>query len=121
MQTKVLIMRPDDQSNETREYDLPRAPGYEALRKIIAPILERGALEHVSVWADFGGGTKYKALDMFVDDCGLLKNLPRNEAATVIYRRANQVGKSNQPKADDPEDLSFICGTAILFSRRVWF
>lgn len=120
MQTKVLIMRPG-QPHETREYDLPKAPGYEVLREIIAPILERGALEHVSVWADFDGGFKYKPLDMFVDDCGLLKSLPRNEAATAIYRRANLMGRSSLPAADDPESLSFICGTAILFNRRVWF
>ncbi len=120
MKTRMLIMRPD-QSHETREVDLPADPGYHRLREIIAPLLDKGALEHVSVLADFDGGKKYKPLDMFVDDFGLLKNLPRNEAATIIYRRANQLGRSSMPKAADPETLSSICGPAILFDRKVWF
>lgn len=120
MKTRILIMRPD-QSHETREVDLPADPGYERLRTIIAPLLDKGTLEHVSVLADFDGGKKYQPLDMFVDDCGLLKNLPRNEAATIIYRRANQLGRSGIAKAADPEMLSFICGPAVLFDRRVWF
>lgn len=121
MLTKLLIMRPNETS-ETKEIDLSRDPGYEKLRDIIAPLLgERACLEHVSVLADFSGATKYKPLDMFVDDTGLLKGLPRNEAATAIYRRANLMGKTHVPPVDDPEKLNFIVGPAILFNRRVWF
>lgn len=120
MTTKALIMRPDG-SCETREYELARAPGYDKLKEILTPLLDGAALEHVAVLADFSGGVKYGALDMFVDDTGLLKNLPRNEAATLLYRRANLMGRSAAPKASDPEMLSFICGPAVLFSRRVWF
>lgn len=120
MKTRILIMRPG-QKNEQQEVDLPEDPGYHKLREIIAPLLDKGELEHVSVLADFDGGTQYKPLDMFVDDRGLLKHLPRNEAATTIYRRANLTGRSAAPKVDDPEMLSSICGPAILFDRRVWF
>ncbi len=119
MKTKMLIMRPD-QPHETVEIDLPEEPGYDKLSKIVEPLLN-GPLEQVSVWADFYGGTSYQPLDMFVHDCGLLEGLPRNEAATLIYRRANQMGKSSAPKVDDPEKLSFIAGVAVLFDRRVWF
>lgn len=120
MKTRYRIMRVG-QPDEVAETDLPEEPGYIKLRDIIAPLLDRGALEHVSVLADFDGGERYRALDMFVDDCGLLKNLPRNEVATAIYRRANQMGRSLGPKVHDPEMLNFIVGTAVLFDRRVWF
>lgn len=120
LKTRLRIMRPG-QDDEIREIELARDPGYHALRAIIAPILEKGALKHVSVLADFDGGTKYKPLDMFVDDCGLLKNLPRNKVATVIYRRANQMGQTHIPKVENPDMLNYIVGTAVLFDRRVWF
>jgi hypothetical protein len=120
MITKITIMRPD-QAHDGREFDLPREPGYHKLREILTPLLDGAELEHVSVFADFAGGTNYKRADMFVDDRGLLKNLPRNEAATLIYRRANQMGRSSAPPLADPEQLSFICGPAILFNRIVWF
>jgi hypothetical protein len=120
IRTSFRIIRPGHE-DEVRAVDLAKKPGYDALREIIAPFLDKGALEHVSVLADFNGGTNYKPLDMFVDDRGVLKRLPRNEAATTIYRRANQMGRSISPKVADPEILNFICGPAILFDRRVWF
>lgn len=120
MKTRYRIMRVGA-ADEVVETNLPDEPGYFKLRDIIAPLLDRGALEHVSVLADFDGGENYQALDMFVDDCGLLKNRPRNETATTIYRRANQMGRSSLQKAADPEILNYIVGTAILFDRRVWF
>lgn len=120
MQTKYLIMRPDH-PHETREADLAREPLYTTLAALIRPLLDGGDLEHVNVWADFSGGKKYRNLDMFVDDCGLIKHLPRNEAATILYRRANQLGMTAAAKAPDIEQLSHIAGTAILFNRRVWF
>lgn len=120
MKTRLLIMRPG-QMNERREIELPREPGYHLLRDILTPYLDGAALEHVSVLADFDGGENYKPSDMFVDDEGLIKWLPRNEEATVIYRRANQMGRSAAPKVSNPELLSYICGPAILFDRQVWF
>lgn len=118
--TRYRLISPDG-AHKDFTADLKGSPGYPALREIIAPLLDGGASEHVSVWADFDGGRKFKALDMFVDDRGLVKRLPRNEIATEHYRRANLMGKSSAPKVDNPEKLSFICGPAILFDRRVWF
>jgi hypothetical protein len=118
--TRVRIIRPGE-PDELQEYALKREPGYEVLKQLIEPILDNCHLEHVNVWADFDGGTNYKRLDMFVDETGLLKGLQRNEEATTLYRRANQLGMSAAPIVENIEDLSFICGTAVLFSRRVWF
>lgn len=74
------------------------------------PLLDGGDLEHVSVL--FGG----RRADMFVDDRGIEKDLPRNEAATAIYR-ANWL--SRHPGAD-PESIPAIYGLAVLFDRIVW-
>lgn len=121
MLTKYLIMRPG-QSHETGEvHDWPREPGYDRIAALVRPLLDGADLEQVSVLADFGGGTRYEQLDMFVDDEGLIKNLPRNEAATLIYRRAAMMGKARIPPPTDPESMSYIAGPAVLFSRRVWF
>jgi len=60
-------------------------------------------------------------LDMFVDENGLMKQLPRNEVATTEYRRACLAGKTVVPPPSDPELLNFIVGPAVLFERRVWF
>jgi hypothetical protein len=54
---------------------------------------------------------------MFVDEMGLPKNLPRNEKATEIYRN----NWLTQHPGADPDSLPHIAGTAVIFSRRVWF
>lgn len=122
MKTRITIMRPD-QPHEGQEYDLPREPGYEKLKAIIEPLLDGGWMERVAVLADFAGGTHFQPTDMFVDENGHLKlpPLPRNEAATIIYRRATMLGRTSAPKPADPEQLPFIVGVAVLFDRRVWF
>lgn len=121
MKTRILIMRPD-QPHETRAVELPGGDqwaekSYQALKQIIEPITGY-PLEHVTVLADFEGGVKFKRMDMFVNEMGHLKDppLPRNEAATVIYRRnalMNQ-GYSNS------EELPWIAGPAVLFEHIVW-
>ena len=119
MLTNIRILRPGAE-DEVQEFDLPKEPGYDRLKAIIEPIL-CGRLERVSVLADFNCGEDFEPLDMFVDDEGQIKGLPRNEEATTLYRRANQLGLTAAPKAQHPEFLHFIAGPAILFSRRVWF
>lgn len=52
---------------------------------------------------------------MFVDEMGALKRLPRNDAATKIYRNSFL---SKRPD-DDPEKLPLIAGPAVVFLRRV--
>jgi len=115
--TTYHIIKPgqtfEESAVEVRE--LPREPGYDLLRTIIEPHLDGKRLEHVSVLFN------RRALDMFVDETGLLDGLPRNETATAIYRAANLAGRSSAPPVADPEMLNFIAGTAVLFMRRVWF
>ena len=115
METKYTIMNPDGTAwNGT--IDWPREPGYARLRIFLEPTL-RGELEQVSVLADFTGGDNFIPSDMFVNERGADVKLPRNEAATTLYRRASMLRMPTR----DPEDLPFIFGTAVLFSRRVWF
>ena len=116
MKTKMLIIRPDE-SCESREVDLPIYPSYATLRDLIAPILSCKYIEHVTVLADttFKGSLDFKRADMFVDEDGHARGLPENRSATAIYRR-NAIINQNA-KA---EDLPWIAGPAVLFSRIVW-
>lgn len=132
MLTRWKLIRTDGVIKEF-ENEMSKDPGYELLRSIISPLIERGQLEHVYVWADFEhDGLKqsmtghqldwnFKALDMFVDENGHSQNLRRNEIATTIYRRATMEGRSSRPPPDNPETLDFIVGPVVLFDRRVWF
>ncbi len=115
METKVLIMRPDE-PNEGRTVELPRRPTYDQLAAIVRPLLAVDWFEHVTVLADFNGGLAFRRSDMFVDELGHPKNLPRNEAATIIYRRNALLNQG----ARDPEALDWIAGPAVLFERIVW-
>lgn len=94
--------------------DLPKKPSYDELKDVISPYLNGGWLERVSVLEDG------KQLDMFVDEEGLLKGLPKNEAATAIY---HNYWKTHHPDKYEKEKdrMSPIVGTAILFHRRVWY
>lgn len=98
-------------NSEERTADLAAKPDYRALQAITAPALNGGSLERVLVFHE-GEYT-----DMFVDDRGLSKGLPRNEAATAIYRN----NMLTHRRVKDPETLPAIYGPAVLFSRRVWF
>jgi len=113
MKTRILIMRPEE-PHETRDVEL--SDDLAALRDLIEPIT--GApMEHVTVFTDFKGGSDYKYGDMFVNELGKWKNLPRNEAATIIYRRNTLY---HEPGKYDPEDLDCILGPAVLFEAKVW-
>lgn len=114
---KILIMRPE-LPHETREV-LDFAP-FDHHRKLIREILDGADLEHVSVLASFTGLPPFEVSDMFVDEIGAIKKLPRNEAATLIYRRATMMGMTPVPMPDDPEELPAIYGVAVLFEKRVW-
>jgi hypothetical protein len=108
-------MRPDE-PNEGLTVDLAPNPEYEALRALLLPLLKCEFFEHVSVLSDFAGGLNFRRADMFVDEMGHPKNLPRNEAATLIYRRNALLNQG----AKDPEILDWIAGPAVLFERAVW-
>lgn len=115
MKTPYAIYRPGHASPEQHEIDWPESPGYDRLKTLIEPLIDGEPLEHVTVLHDG------KRRDMFVSELGQLQMatrgpLPRNDAATVIYRN-NWI--TQHPKAD-PETLPWIAGTAILFERIVW-
>lgn len=116
--TKVKLIAVDGVET-IEEFELEEAPKYEKLKRIIEPHIGDW-FERVAVWDNFGEG-KMRGLDMFVDENGHLKRLPRNEKATRIYRAANQHGVTGQPPARDAETIPFIVGPAVLFNRRVWF
>ena len=109
--TTITVMRPDAEPETQEVVGLKAEPGYQALKAIVEPLIDGAPLEHVTVLHDG------ERRDMFVDECGSLNGLPRNEAATAIYRN-NWL--TQNPKAD-PESLPAIYGPAVLFSRRVWF
>lgn len=106
----MTIMRPGV-APEVQDVDLPDNPGYHRLDALLRPLLDGHDLEHVTVLHDG------QRADMFVDELSAVKGLPRNEAATAIYRN-NWL--TQHPK-EDPESLPPIFGAAILFSKRVWF
>ena len=84
--------------------DWPKKPTYDDIKALTRQHID-GWLEHVTVL--FEG----KRCDMLVDEEGLLKHLPLNEAATRIYWTMSGA-TSGSP----------IVGTAILFpERRIWF
>lgn len=116
IKTRFRVMTPQaDRGAVESEVMWPRVPGYGVLTAAVEPILN-GNLEHVTVLADYDGGTNYVRLDMFVHETGVVDGLPRNEAATTIYRRNWLL----QHPGTDPESMPFIAGVAILFDRRVW-
>lgn len=130
MLTKWKLILPGEKPPVESEAELPREPGYHVLKAIINPLLSAHndrdrpgrRLEHVSVWADYDlDGTNFDIMDMFVDEDGMSIGLSRNERATTIYRRATMMGKTGSPIPKHPEDVPFVVGPAILFSRRVWF
>lgn len=110
IQTRLTILQPDGKTEE-RTADLPAHPGVDMLRSLLTPLFDGVVMEHVSVIHD---GCR---ADMFVDGDAIDRGLPRNEAATAIYR---YYSLSRTP-ARDAESLPAIYGTAILFHRRVWF
>ena len=117
IETEILIMWPDE-PNETRIFELPEQPSYQELREVVRIVLgsQDMDIEHVTVLADFAGGLAFKRADMFVDEMGHPKGLPRNENATVIYRRNALLNQGVR----DPETLDWIAGPAALFQRIVW-
>lgn len=107
--TPYTIIRADG-AQEVREAVLGEHSNYEALQALLCPLLDCDYAEHVRVLHNG------EYLDLFVDEDGLHKDLPRNELATTIYR--NNV-MTHEPDTD-PESLPFIAGDAVLFDRKVW-
>ncbi len=66
METRVLIMKPDE-PNERRIFELPIEPSYQELAKVVRLLLGCENFEHVTVLADFAGGLDFKRADMLTD------------------------------------------------------
>lgn len=112
MQTTDYTIIRANGDEETHSVELPAEPDYFQLKAIIQPIIgERNDFERVNVLHE-GEHT-----DMFVDENGQLKGLPLNVRATAIYRNNWLTQRPGTPA----ESLPTIVGTAVLFSRRVWF
>ncbi len=101
----------DDSAVKTGSVEWDAEPGFDAINKLVQPLIGGGHIEHVAVLHDG------QRRDMFVDEEGRLKGMKRNERATAIYRTA---WLSRNPGAD-AEQLPHIAGPAVLFTRRVWF
>jgi hypothetical protein len=114
--TKLYIYRVTNSIPEEVEIaGLAQRPSYPKLRDLIRSHLGNGYFEHVTILNPFGKIPK--GLDMFVDEDGHSKGLPINAKATEFYR-ANWL--KQHPEAD-PNRLPEIVGTAIIFSRKVWY
>lgn len=122
MKTKLILIPPIG-TPALSEIDLPEKPTMEELNRYLVPLLGGGRVlpERVRVLADFTGNENWVITDMFVDENGDAKGLPRNSYATTVYRRATMLGKTPVPVPADPDDLPWIAGPAVLFEREVWF
>jgi hypothetical protein len=100
-----------DGTREAKRIAFPQWPGYLFIKKLVEPLIN-GPLEHVTVLYE------RRRADMFVHEHGhkLTPPLPRNDAATAIYR----TNWLTQHPGADPESLPFIAGVAVLFDRIIW-
>lgn len=94
------------------EVMMEKKPSYDELRSLVEPHLNGARLMHVRVLCPLLG----QWTDMFVDEMGALRRLPRNDAATRIFRN----GHLSKRPDDDPESLPYIAGAAVVFLRPVW-
>ena len=112
METTYTIIRPNG-TEEQHTVDLPEQPEFSELSRIIRPILGKGRdLERVNVLHEG------RYTDMFVDDCGVLDDLPLNAKASDIY---NNNLRTHEPELLKLQGDGVIAGPAVLFARRVWF
>lgn len=106
--TFTLLTAAGERATWTEE--LEEKPGLDAIRRALAPAFPARDFEHVTVLHDG------EVTDLFVDEIGQIKGLPRNEEATRIYRNNWMTQHPDQ----DPESLPDIVGPAVLVSRRIW-
>lgn len=100
-----------DGREEVVETDLTSRPTLDQIKKVLEPVFGNAYTEQVNVLVD----DVYT--DMFVDEDGMTKGLPRNEKATAIYRH----NWRHQHPRTRPEALAFIVGPAVVFSQRIWY
>jgi hypothetical protein len=86
-------------------------PSRQEIARVVRPLIDDATMMRVPVTRAETG----LAVDMFVDELAIIKDLPRNERATTIFREEYLLW---HPFAD-PAKLRFIAGTAILFDEPV--
>jgi hypothetical protein len=91
---------------------MEKKPTHHDVRRLVEPHLGGARLMHVPVLCP----KTRRWTDMFIDGMGALKQLPRNDAATSIYRHGFLLRCPNK----DPEKLPYIAGPAVVFLRSVW-
>lgn len=96
MQLTMTIIRPGSAMPLTQLIDLPGEPRLEDLQRVARPWLGDALFERVRVKVDG------QITDMLVDEEGIPKGLAFNEQASAFYP-----GR--------------IYGTALIFSRPIWF
>jgi hypothetical protein len=116
MKTELTIYLTDG-TTRAGTCELAEHPTYDAINAVVRPLLKTMLTKHDHIEHVYVLGHDGERADMFVDDEGQMKDLPRNEAATAIYRRA---WLAHQPDTA-PDSLPCIYGDAVLFGRRIWF
>lgn len=119
--TGYLVIQPGDgrwEDCQSLSIDWPKEPGYDLIRKLVDPLVE-GNLEHVHVLRTNFANKATSPADMFVNDEGNMpgRHLPVNPLATFLYHTYTRLQRSKHDWCNIPP----ICGTAVLFSRRIWF
>lgn len=87
------------------------------LREVVEAVVGDPCV-HVNVFWNFPGDEHFCYRDLFVNEMGQIRRLPRNELATKMYR--NNVLVHDPTRFPLPEALPWIAGPAVLFRERVW-
>lgn len=74
------------------EYVLPEMPSWEKMKEIVG-----GWLEHVTVLSHLNDDDSGFYSSMYINEEGLIMDLPRNAAATELYQRNVRVQFPNSP------------------------
>jgi hypothetical protein len=106
------VLKPDGTTTK-HTAEMTIEPTYRELKAAVQPHLDGGEILHVAILKRNGHD---RAADMFVDEMGVLKKLPRNEKATQFYRAS---WLKRHPKTD-PETMPHIAGVAVVFEETVW-
>lgn len=112
----VVMVIPVDAIPYVAVWTLPKQESgrFKALKSHVEQVTG-DPMEHVTVFADYSGGTEYTYLDMFVNELGHERGLEVNVLATALYH--------NNVRVHQPEllaDAPFVVGPAVLFEERVW-
>lgn len=110
MTVSITVYNADGSTLHFFDLPMPEQPVLADFRDYITPYFDE-PFEHVTV---FWNG---EYTDMFVGETSALRGLPVNEMASKIYNNNLVVHDPSNPRAG----TGTIYGTAVLFSRRVWF